>query len=163
MCVFPITPWRKYDSQRPLFGGDFLGQILAADSLPGAFLHSRKSIESCHVSGCHVFFSVPKTGQSACPFLGFWGIPLKFVPCEDFFCFFCAVSLLSGVSLANQTKKRAGSEKFMNLTFLVTSSVLPWENKHNSHRILVRETFMNRPFPFFWFGLPERLLILQGI
>ena len=33
-------PWRKYDSQRPLFGGDFLGQILAADSLPGAFVHS---------------------------------------------------------------------------------------------------------------------------
>ena len=25
----------------PLFGGDFLGQILAADSLPGAFVHSR--------------------------------------------------------------------------------------------------------------------------
>ena len=24
--------------------GDFLGQILAADSLPGAFVHSRKSI-----------------------------------------------------------------------------------------------------------------------
>ena len=24
-----------------LFGGDFLGQILAADSLPGAFVHSR--------------------------------------------------------------------------------------------------------------------------
>ena len=41
MCVFPIIPWRKYDSQRPLFGGDFLGQILAADSLPGAFVHSR--------------------------------------------------------------------------------------------------------------------------
>ena len=34
---------KKYDSdsQRPLFGGDFLGQILAADSLPGAFVHSR--------------------------------------------------------------------------------------------------------------------------
>ena len=41
VCVFPIIPWRKYDSQRPLFGGDFLGQILAADSLPGAFVHSR--------------------------------------------------------------------------------------------------------------------------
>ena len=41
VCVSPITPWRKYDSQRPLFGGDFLGQILAADSLPGAFVHSR--------------------------------------------------------------------------------------------------------------------------
>ena len=26
--------------QNPLFGGDFLGQILAADSLPGAFVHS---------------------------------------------------------------------------------------------------------------------------
>ena len=24
--IFPIIPWRKYDSQRPLFGGDFLGQ-----------------------------------------------------------------------------------------------------------------------------------------
>ena len=41
MCVFPTVPWRKYDSQRPLFGGDFLGQILAVDSLPGAFVHSR--------------------------------------------------------------------------------------------------------------------------
>ena len=41
VCVFPIIPWRKYDSQIPLFGGDFLGQILAADSLPGAFVHSR--------------------------------------------------------------------------------------------------------------------------
>ena len=41
VCVFPTIPWRKYDSQRPLFGGDFLGQILAADSLPGAFVHSR--------------------------------------------------------------------------------------------------------------------------
>ena len=41
VCVFPIIPWRKDDSQRPLFGGDFLGQILAADSLPGAFVHSR--------------------------------------------------------------------------------------------------------------------------
>ena len=40
VCIFPINPWRKYDSQRPLFGGDFLGQILAADSLPGAFVHS---------------------------------------------------------------------------------------------------------------------------
>ena len=28
----------------PLFGGDFLGQILAADSLPGAFVHSRKNL-----------------------------------------------------------------------------------------------------------------------
>ena len=44
-CVFPIVPWRKYDSQRPLFGGDFLGQILAADSLPGAFVHSRKEVK----------------------------------------------------------------------------------------------------------------------
>ena len=35
MCVFPLIPWRKYDSQRPLFGGDFLGLILAAPSLPG--------------------------------------------------------------------------------------------------------------------------------
>ena len=25
----------------PLFGGEFLGQILAADSLPGAFVHFR--------------------------------------------------------------------------------------------------------------------------
>ena len=40
VCVFPILPWRKYNSQRPLFGGDFVGQILAADSLPGAFVHS---------------------------------------------------------------------------------------------------------------------------
>ena len=28
-------------SEDPSFGGDFLGQILAAPSLPGAFLHSR--------------------------------------------------------------------------------------------------------------------------
>ena len=41
LCVFPLIPWRKYDFRRPLFGGDFLGQILAADSLPGAFVHSR--------------------------------------------------------------------------------------------------------------------------
>ena len=38
----------------------------------------------------------------------------------------------------------------------------PWENKHNSHRILVQicpyGKFMS--WPFFWFGLPERLLIL---
>ena len=27
----------------PFFGGDFLGQILASDSLPGAFVHSRNS------------------------------------------------------------------------------------------------------------------------
>ena len=40
--VFPLIPWRKYDSQRPLFGGDFLGQILAAAPLPGAFVYSRK-------------------------------------------------------------------------------------------------------------------------
>ena len=42
VCVFPIIPWRESDFQRPLFGGDFLGQVLAADSLPGAFLHSRE-------------------------------------------------------------------------------------------------------------------------
>ena len=41
-CAFsPIIPWRKDDSQRPLFGGDFLAQILAADSLPGAFVHTQ--------------------------------------------------------------------------------------------------------------------------
>ena len=28
----------------PFLGGDFLGQILAADSLPGAFVHSRRSV-----------------------------------------------------------------------------------------------------------------------
>ena len=43
--VFPLIPWRKYDSQRPLFGGDFLGQILAAPSLPGAFVYSRGVFE----------------------------------------------------------------------------------------------------------------------
>ena len=43
MCVFPVIPWRKYDSHRPVFGEDFLGQILAADSLPGAFVRSRIS------------------------------------------------------------------------------------------------------------------------
>ena len=26
----------------PFFGGDFLGQILASDSLPGAFVHSQE-------------------------------------------------------------------------------------------------------------------------
>ena len=42
-CAFSlIIPWREYDSQRPLFGGHFLGQLLAADSLPGAFVHSRE-------------------------------------------------------------------------------------------------------------------------
>ena len=35
---------KKYDSQRPLFGADFLGQILAADALPGAFVHSDSSL-----------------------------------------------------------------------------------------------------------------------
>ena len=33
--------------QRPLFGGDFLGQILAVDSLPGAFVHSDTFIKAC--------------------------------------------------------------------------------------------------------------------
>ena len=41
VCVFPLIPWGEYDSQRPLFGGGFLGQILAAPSLPGAFVYSR--------------------------------------------------------------------------------------------------------------------------
>ena len=31
----------------PVFGGDFLAQILAADSLPGAFVHSRKLAIFC--------------------------------------------------------------------------------------------------------------------
>ena len=43
VCVFPTSAWRKYDSQKHLFGGDFLGKILAANSLPGAFVYSRFS------------------------------------------------------------------------------------------------------------------------
>ena len=53
----PMRPWRKHDSQRPLFGGDFLGQILAADSLPGAFVHSRKALLS------HLFCSKTHFGS----------------------------------------------------------------------------------------------------
>ena len=41
MVVVVVGPSPKYDPQRPLLDGDFLGQILAADSLPGAFVHSR--------------------------------------------------------------------------------------------------------------------------
>ena len=63
VCVFPLIPWRKYDSQRPLLGGDFLGQTLAADSLPGAFVHSRRK----HPSRQAIFFgqNLPHSGPSA--------------------------------------------------------------------------------------------------
>ena len=47
-------------------------------------------------------------------------------------------------------QKESQNKKFMNFTFFVNSGVSPWENKHNSHRILVqicpREKFMNWPF-----------------
>ena len=37
MCVFPIIPWRKYDSQRLLFGGGLSGTNSGGRFAPGRF------------------------------------------------------------------------------------------------------------------------------
>ena len=82
-CVFPIIPWRKYDSQRPLFGGTNSGGRFA----PGHFCSRPKLIfleliSALHFSGKEKHININK----------FVGLSRDWVGAKNLFmCFFVRV------------------------------------------------------------------------
>ena len=72
----------------PLFGGDFLGQTPAADSLPGAFVHSRKKIQKTIRNATHEFQAPLRPLKNVSPrtFLNVFHRPKLFKNRTNFHC-----------------------------------------------------------------------------